>query len=247
LTAAPTDPRVQVSPSTFTGLPLRQPLYGPGPYDYTNGMWLTVTYEADEQALRETLPSDLELRGNTVTMIFTVWPEVTGMGPHSFTMPSLDVRFGDTDGRFIPYLYTSTDASLACYREVQGWPAMLGSTQITVAKGEVRASVTRNGREIISAEASVGGEPITSLGLPTPLFLYKEIPSIDTTGTDVAKYVVTTSLLTNVDLRAGTGSLQFPDPGAEAIARLAPQRVLGAAFGSLDDHYPQTIDTVGAG
>src|SRR5437667_3843897 len=93
-------------------------------------------------------------------------------------MPCIAVRYGGYVGQFVPYLYTSTDASLACYREGQGWPAVLGQTEITEAQGKVRARVTRNGREIISASAQVGGETNTSVDF-LRVILYKEIPSID--------------------------------------------------------------------
>ncbi|MCA1850268.1 MAG: acetoacetate decarboxylase family protein, partial [Acidobacteria bacterium] len=125
---------------------------------------LIVVYEAEEASIREVLPRELEpLEGNAVAMCFFLCPEVTGIGPHNFTMPCVPVRYCDYAGQFVPYLYTSTDASLACYREGQGWPAVLGQTELTEAGGRVRARVTRNGREIIRAAATVGGAAINTL------------------------------------------------------------------------------------
>jgi acetoacetate decarboxylase len=233
--------QVQLRADKPTGLPFLQPLYEPGPYDYTNGMVLFITYQCDEAALRECLPRQLEpLEGNYLAMTFFVWPEVTGMGPHSFSMPVVPVRYGDFQGSWIPYLYTSTDRSLACYREVQGWPAVLGSVELTEASGRVRAKVIRNGREIIAASAEVSDEP-GDLGEFPPVILYKEIPSIDGSGTDVATFLTSTSKFTNVAFRNGTGTLSFPDPGADPIARLQPLQIVGASYGTMDDHYPETI------
>jgi hypothetical protein len=238
-----TDVRVDLSSGRPQGLPFLAPLYGPGPYDYTNGMVLMVNYRADEQAVREVLPRELEPLGDpTVSMTFWVWPEVTGMGAHSFAMPIIPVSYGGFAGSWIPYLYTSTDASLACYREVQGWPAVLGTTELTHAKGQVRARVTRNGREVISATAEVGGDAITEIPGGIPVILYKEIPSLDTTGLDVGTFITSESRLTNIDFRAGNGEVSFPDPSPlDPISRLAPVEYLGATFGSLDDHYPESI------
>ena len=200
-----------------------------------------IVYEAEESAIREVLPRELEpLPGNLVAMCFFRCPDVTGMGPHDFTMPCIPVRYGDFQGQFIPYLYTSTEASLTCYRESQGWPAVLGQTEIKETNGTVSARVVRNGREIISAEARVGGDEITSLDF-LPVILYKEIPGIDGQSCDVAKFVVSTSLLTNLSFRAGAGELKFPDPGDEPIARLKPLKFSSALFGTLDDLYPETI------
>jgi acetoacetate decarboxylase len=223
------------------GLPFLKPLYGLPPYQYTDDVVLIVVYEAEEAAIREVLPRELSpVEGDTVAMCFFLCPDVTGIGPHNFTMPCIPVRYGDYTGQFVPYLYTSTDASLACYREGQGWPAVLGQTELTEASGRVRARVTRGGREIIRATASVGGDSIDSLDF-LPIILYKEIPSFDGKTCDDAYFLTSTSLLTNLDFKAGTGTLDFPDPGDDPVARLKPSKIISALYGSLDDFYPETI------
>ena len=223
------------------GLPFLKPLYGLPPYQYTDDVVLMIVYEAEEASIREVLPRELEpLPGNIVAMCFFLCPAVTGMGPHNFAMPCIPVRHGDYQGQFVPYLYTSTDASLACYREMQGWPAVLGQTEITEARGVVGARVTRNGREIMRATAQVGGETITTLDF-LPVILYKEIPSFDGERCDAACFVASTSRLTNLDFKGGIGELAFTDPGDDPIARLKPLKILTALYGTLDDLYPETI------
>ena len=232
---------IELSADKPRGLPFLKPLYGLPPYQYTDDVVLIIVYEAEERAIREVLPRELEpLEGNSVAMCFFLCPDVTGIGPHNFTMPCIPVRFGDYRGQFVPYLYTSTDASLACYREGQGWPAVLGQTELSEARGRVRARVTRDGREIIRAAATVGGEAINTLDF-LPIILYKEIPSIDGKSCDDAYFLTSTSLLTNLDFRAGTGSLHFPDPGDDPIARLKPLKITAALYGTLDDFYPESI------
>lgn len=232
---------IKLSAERPRGLPLLQPLYGMGPYQYTDDVVLMIVYESDEAALREVLPRELEpLPGNAVAMCFFLCPEVTGMGAHNFTMPCIPVRYGDFTGQFVPYLYTSTDASLACYREVQGWPAVLGQTEITEAQGRVRARVTRNGREIMRATAAVGGETITSLDF-LPVILYKEIPGFDGQSCDAACFITSTSLLINLNFKAGSGELSFTDAGDDPIARLKPLKIIQAVYGTMDDLYPETI------
>lgn len=232
---------IDLSPDKPRGLPFLKPLYGLPPYQYTDDVVLMIVYEAEEAAIREVLPRELEpLAGNVVAMCFFLCPDVTGMGPHNFTMPCIPVRYGDYTGQFVPYLYTSTDASLACYREGQGWPAVLGQTEITEEGGECRARVTRNGREIIRATAQVGGDAITSLDF-LPIILYKEIPSIDGKSCDDAYFLTSTSLLTNLNFRAGTGEISFPDAADDPIARFKPLKISSALYGTLDDLYPETI------
>ncbi len=232
---------IKLSADKPRGLPLLKPLYGLPPYQYTDDVVLMIVYEAEEAAIREVLPRELvPLPGNTVAMCFFLCPDVTGIGAHNFTMPCIPVRYGDYTGQFVPYLYTSTDASLACYREGQGWPAVLGQTEVTEARGRVCGRVTRNGREIIRAEASVGGEAITSLDF-LPIILYKEIPGMDGQTCDDAYFLTSTSLLTNLNFKAGSGELSFPEAGDDPIARLKPVKVTSSLYGTLDDLYPETI------
>jgi acetoacetate decarboxylase len=223
------------------GLPFLKPLYGLPPYQYTGDVLLMILYEAEETAIREVLPRELEpLPGNNVAMCFFLCPDVTGLGPHNFTMPCIPVRYGDYVGQFVPYLYTSTEASLAGYREGQGWPAVLGETEIlSDDAGFVSGRVIRHGRQIIQAGATVGGEPITALDF-LPIILYKEIPNIDGTACDVAYFMTSTSRLTNLSFHAGSGNVSFPDPGDDPVARLMPIKSISALFGTLDDYYPET-------
>jgi acetoacetate decarboxylase len=232
---------IDLSPDRPRGLPLLKPLYGLPPYQYTDDVVLMIVYEAEEAAIREVLPRELEpLPGNTVVMCFFLCPEVTGIGAHNFSMPCIPVRYGDYTGQFVPYLYTSTDASLACYREGQGWPAVLGQTEVTEAQGRVRGRVVRNGREIIRATAQVGGEVLASLDF-LPIILYKEIPGIDGKSCDDAYFLTSTSLLTNLNFKSGSGELGFPDPGDDPVARLKPVKVGSALYGTMDDLYPESI------
>jgi hypothetical protein len=130
--------------------------------------------------------------------------------------------------------------SLASYREIQGWPAVLGQTEITERGGEIRASVWRNEREIIRAQVKVEGEVITALDF-LPVILYKEIPSFDGQTCDVAYFLTSTSLLTNLSFKAGNGELSFPDAEDDPVSRLQPLKITAALYGTLDDFYPESI------
>ncbi len=70
---------IRLSAEKSTGLPLLKPLYGPPPYQYTDDVVFMIVYEADEAAIREVLPTELEpLPGNIVAMCFFLCPDVTG-------------------------------------------------------------------------------------------------------------------------------------------------------------------------
>ena len=230
---------IDLSGTKPCGLPLRQPLYGPGPYQYRDDRCLLLVYESDEDALLEVLPRELEpMDGNLVVMCFIDCPEVNDMGPHNFAMPCIPVRYGDYAGQFVPYLYTSTDASLACYREVQGWPAVLGETTLTAGDGQIRARVTRGGRAVMEASAEIGGEAITSLDF-LPIILYKEIATLDGQRREVAYLETSTSRFEKISFQGGAGTLAFH--GDERVARLRVREVKQALYGTMDDFYPETI------
>ena len=232
---------IQLARHMPRGVPFLKPLYAPPPYQYTDDVVLILVYEADAAAVREVLPAELEsLPDRGVAMCFFMCPDVTGLGAHNFAMPCIPVRYGDLLGQFVPYLYTSTDRSLAAYREGQGWPAVLAQTELVEARGHVRARVIRNGREVVRATASVSGDPIRTIDF-LPIILYKEIPSADGRTCDAAYFMTSTSRLTNVELRAGMGTLEFPDPGDDPVARLAATRVSAVLYGTLDDLYPETM------
>jgi hypothetical protein len=117
---------------------------------------------------------------------------------------------------------------------------VLGETTLSEAGGKVSASVRRSGREIITATAEVGSAAITSLEF-LPIILYKEIPAPDGRKREVAYLETSTSKLENLDFRGGLGTLSFPDPGDNSIARLRPLKIQQALYGTPDDFYPQTI------
>ncbi|MBM9465692.1 hypothetical protein [Nakamurella leprariae] len=66
----------------FRGLPFLAPLYGSGPYDYTNGMVAMVNDTVTRESLLEVLPRELEPLGEpTVSMTFPHSVQVHRHGP----------------------------------------------------------------------------------------------------------------------------------------------------------------------
>lgn len=221
--------------------PLLAPPYGPPPYTYVDDQVLILVYETDGAALQEVLPPGLEaLPAHTVAMCFFLCPEVSGIGPHDFAMPCIPVRCGDFVGQYVPYLYTSTEASLLCYRETQGWPALLGEIELVGVQGRVRARILRQGREVLRASAEVGGETLESLDF-LPMIFHREFTTVDGGACEAAYLSCSTSRFTNIRFQQGGGTLTFCDPARDPIARLAPRRVLTALYGSLDDVFPESI------
>jgi hypothetical protein len=115
----------------------------------------------------------------------------------------------------------------------------LGSVTVDEVGGRIRASVFRDGRELIKVTATVGGETITTMDF-LPIILYKEIQSLDGTGRDVGRLITTTSLFENLDFRAGPGTFVFDEKSDDPVTRLAPIKVSQVLHGTMDDLYPET-------
>src|SRR5882672_3878633 len=202
--------KLDLSKKPPAGVPAFAPLYHPGPYQYRDNRCVIVVADAAEDAIREVLPRELE---------------------------PLD---GDFVGQYVPYLYTSTEESLTCYREVQGWPARFGHVTIDEVQGRVRASLVRNGRDLVKVTATVAGDKITQMDF-LPIILYKEIPTLDGASRDVGRLITTTSLFENLDFQAGPGTFVFDDKSDDPVTRLAPLGVSQVMYGTMDDLYPETF------
>lgn len=225
------------------GRPRLRPLYGLPPWHYVDDRVVVVTFRADRDAIREVVPEVLEPDpGDLVSAGFFVCPSVSGLGAHAFTIFSIPVRYEGEGFQFTPYLYTDTDRSLAVYRECHGWPGVLGQTQIEELPGGFRARLSRGGHEILVAEGAVAGEPLAlkSEDFP-PWIIHRELMSPDGLQCDIAQLVASVSRFTNIQLKAGQGSLRMSDPGDDPVARLAPLEVTGVLYGTLDDVYPEKI------
>jgi len=55
---------------------------------------------------------------------------------------------------------------------------------------------------------------------------------------------MSTSRLTNLSFKAGTAQLSFVDPVNDPIARLEVKKITQVLDGTLDDFYPETIQTL---
>jgi acetoacetate decarboxylase len=232
--------KLDFSRKTPSGLPASAPLYGSGPYQYRDNRCVIVVTEVKEEALREVMPRELEpLEANLAVWCLFVCPDVPKIEAHSFAMPCIPCKYGDYVGQYVPYLFTSTEQSLTCYREVQGWPARIGNVTVDEVGGRVRASVFREGRELIKVTANVGGDKITTMDF-LPIILYKEIQNLDGTGRDVGRLITTTSLFENLDFHAGPGTFVFDEKSDDPVTRLAPISVSQVLHGSMDDLYPET-------
>ena len=220
------------------GIPMVARAYGSGPYQFRGTRALLLIGPIDTDQARAVLPPPLEPLDESI-VIWTLMdcPDVTGIGPHNCACPAIPCRYGDEIGQFVPFLFTSTEASLLCFREVHGWAAILGETTIEESGGTVTGAIARHGTSIATMSAIPGSERVPEIP-KVPTFLYKEIPSPDTQTCDVSKLVATTSHLENAALRMGSGQITFH---GGPFGGLAPSHVTQSLFGTWDDLYPETV------
>ena len=224
------------------GIPMVAPSYGPGPYHFRGTRALMLVGPVEIERARALLPPPLEpLDEGIVIWTLMDCPDVSGIGAHNCACPAIPCRYGDMVGQFVPFLFTSTEASLLCFREVHGWAAILGETAIEQKGDRITGRVIRNGATVADISATIDGDQLISAIPKTPTFLYKEIPSIDTESCDVSRLIATTSALENVALRTGSGQIDFPGGKNDPFSTLAPTQVDQVLFGTWDDVYPETV------
>jgi acetoacetate decarboxylase len=125
------------------------PLYPEFPIQYRNVQILTSVYETTPEAIALHIGPPLTSLNNYVMIHNYFMPEVEGMGVVEETNVMVGVSVTDLNGQdfiggFSTNLLISSDIGLAQGREIHGQPKKLGTTKISLDKGQIEAKVFRN-------------------------------------------------------------------------------------------------------
>jgi acetoacetate decarboxylase len=143
--------------------PKLAPLYPEFPIQYRNVQILTSVYETTPEAIALHIGPPLTSLNNYVMIHNYFMPEVEGMGVVEETNVMVGVSVTDLNGQefiggFSTNLLISSDIGLAQGREIHGQPKKLGTTKITVDKGQIEAKVFRNSDLVSHVRASYKSE-----------------------------------------------------------------------------------------
>jgi acetoacetate decarboxylase len=143
--------------------PKLAPLYPEFPIQYRNVQILTSVYETTPEAIALHIGPPLTSLNNYVMIHNYFMPEVEGMGVVEETNVMVGVSATDLNGQefiggFSTNLLISSDIGLAQGREIHGQPKKLGTTKISVDKGQIEAKVFRNSDLVSHVRASYKSE-----------------------------------------------------------------------------------------
>jgi acetoacetate decarboxylase len=219
-------------------MPLTNPAYPRGPYQFHDREFVVITYRTDVEALRAVVPEPLEVAGDTVAYEFIRMPDSTGFGDYTESGQVIPVRFKAADGTvqeggYVHAMYLDDDAPIAGGREIWGFPKKLGSPKIT-HESETLVCTLHYG-SVLCVSASMGYkhrtlDPAAVLrGLARPNFMIKIIPHVDCTPRicELVRYYVEEVTLKGA--WSGPAAIQLFEHALCDVARLPVRGVVSAS------------------
>ncbi len=127
------------------------------------------------------------------------------------------------------YGWFGPDRAMSAVREVIGFPAKLGATELKREGNSIRASLTRDGVELIKATIA----PKESLGIRGGMLHYptmKEPPAAHGTQTLVSQLILNPPAFIGEIFPAEPVSIEFKVPDKDPLKKLEPKRLLQALY-----------------
>lgn len=144
-------------------MPLGGPLYAEPPFGGGNrGGLILMTYRADPEAVAWEVPEPLEPDGSGLMF---AWASDLCQPPHTVDLYhecvlGIKVRYEDTDGWYIPYIFVDHDMAMAFEREIYGWPAALcDNTPLEFHGSQIIGRCVRYGELLMHLSMNVTSEP----------------------------------------------------------------------------------------
>lgn len=196
--------------------PRTSPLYPPAPYLYTGLRMAVAMYQIDASAASQLLPPGVEFGGlGACVAVFAEYPEST-VGTYNEVVFLVSADYRGTPGFYCPFIYVTTDATLASGREIWGFPKKIADISVIKDGDMIEARLARAGA-VAEMRATLVGDAdpaMVSALTALPTFNEKFIPSADGTGADVHVLTSTSLELSPTAARVGTGKITLT-PGAQ--------------------------------
>ncbi|HEY0688681.1 MAG TPA: acetoacetate decarboxylase family protein [Kribbella sp.] len=206
----------------------------PPPQLIRGARMLIVGYQADPEALADVLPPGLSPHPNNLVQMnmYEVSAEQTsGFGAFSLTYLTVEVEGHDSlaaegtmpiPGRFFAYYWNSSPRVLAYAREAAGIPAMHGIRRGQIVGGTLTSTLQVDGRDVITARASVTDKPAGTLGGHLNYYTHRQIPRPEG-GQAAISELIELPLPFVLDIYEATvDDIAFEFPEGHPAARLAP-------------------------
>jgi acetoacetate decarboxylase len=141
---------MEISDRTFSQPYGAAQLYPAPLYKYRNALSINLLYTVDGAGLQEMLPPGLELADAdpVISAVVSAYPE-TPFGVYNEVWFYVRVKFEGQTFMFNPVIYVDSDSSMACGREVWGFPKKMATLSMRKEGNRMIFSGEKNGEKLI--------------------------------------------------------------------------------------------------
>jgi acetoacetate decarboxylase len=222
--------------------PVVSPLYGKPPLVWKDMYVQLVVYETDIENIRRVIPDPLEPRTNKVITWISKFELGTTQGAFSEMAIYVQVKYGNYEGDYEPFLYVNTPLPLTAGREIWGYQKKMAEIGIAFDQEATVGKVVRLDHQIMKTlvvpeyVASMDEVPWSRDGV----FSLKYIPSAEEGGTPIRELVLTEGKFTAHEGKffGGRGSVNFERSEIDPTYLLEPKKILGGFFGEGELYLP---------
>lgn len=206
----------------------------PTPQLIKDARMIIIGYRADRDALRAVLPPGLSPHPNNLVqmnMYQVQASQTSGFGAFSLTYLAVEIEDHDSlaaegtmalPGRFFAYYWNSSPRVIAYTREVAGIPALPGSRRSEIADGKLTSTLSIDGRDVITARASVGQSSLGTLGGHLNYYAHRQIPRPEGGAAAVSELLEFPLPFVASLYEATVDDIAFDFPEGHPATRLAP-------------------------
>lgn len=213
-------------------MPMDSPAYPAGPYRFVDREYVIVTYETDEQAIRDLLPAPLEFTQAHVKLEFIRMPNSTGFGDYCESGAVIPCSFEGRPVSYVQSMYLNDHPPIAAGRELWGFPKKLGQPELRVhidtIVGELRCSDVLVARATMGFKHKAMDREAARAALCSENILLKIIPHVDGTPRicELVSYRLTDVLVKGA--WTGPGSIELHPHALAPMANLPVRRALSS-------------------
>lgn len=217
-------------------------LYGKPPLVWRDMRVQLVVYETDIENVRRVIPEPMEPRTNLVITWVSEFELGTTQGGFKEAAIYVQVRFGDVEGDYEPFLYVNSHLPLTGGREIWGYQKKMADIGLHYEYEAVRGQVDRLGHQILKAlvvpeyEATMDEVPWSTDGV----FSLKYIPAAEEGEPPLRQLVLTPGEFTAQEGKffGGRASVVYERSEIDPTYILEPKRIIGGFFGEGDLFLP---------
>ncbi|MFA5889904.1 MAG: acetoacetate decarboxylase family protein [Actinomycetota bacterium] len=206
-------------------IPRVSPLYPDPPYLYEGSRMAVAMYRIPPESAQALLPQGMQFGGLEACLAIFADYQTSTVGAYHEVVFLVSAEYEGVHGFFCPFIYVTTDATLASGREIWGFPKKIAKISVDKKGDSVSASITRAGASIeLRASVTNSADPAMVSALTAmPTFNEKIIPSADGLGVDVSAITSTSMTLTPSVALAGPGTIKISGGPQDAWDLLIPE------------------------